>query len=258
MDKMLEKMRKLNWLLQKSGEGTIPFNELCEILSDLMLSNVYVTSRKGKILGVHYAVKKDTVAKIDPDTGKEYINEKTNEGLLGIESTVINLTMEEAERIFFEDPSAYNKYTMIVPIFGGGRRVGTLTFSRYDQEYDTSDIILAEYGSAVVGIDMERRQNREVENEIRKRAVVQLAIGNLSYTEIDAVKHILEHINGVEGLVITSKVAEATGITRSVILNGLKKLESAGVIESKSLGMKGTHLRIVNDQLKTELSRVEV
>lgn len=257
MEVMVEKMRKLNWLLQKSGEGTIPFNELCEILCELMDSNVYVTSRKGKILGVDYAVKKDAIAKVDPDTGKEYINSRTNDALMGIEDTIINLTTEEADRIFFEDPSAYNKYTMIVPIFGGGRRVGTLTFSRYDKEYDTSDIILGEYGSAVVGIDMERRQNREIENEIRKRAVVQLAIGNLSYTEIDAVKHIIEQIEGDEGLVITSKVAEATGITRSVILNGLKKLESAGVIESKSLGMKGTHIRIVNEELKTELSRLE-
>ena len=90
---------------------------------------------------------------------------------------------------------------------------------------------------------------------MKRRAVVQLAIGTLSYSEIDAVKQIFSEIQGDEGLVVASKIAEKTGITRSVIVNGLKKLESAGVIESKSFGMKGTHIKIMNDQLKAELER---
>lgn len=258
MEQMLKKMRKLNWLLQKSAEGAIPFNELCEILSDLMLSNVYVVSRKGKVLGVYYKVKRDTAAVKDPETGKEFIPAETNAKFLTINETAVNLVKEEAMKVFVYDKSAYSKYNMLVPVFGGGRRVGTLIFSRYDNRYEVDDVILAEYGAAVVGIDIERRQNREIEREVRKRAVVQLAIGTLSYTEIDAVQQIFAEISGEEGLVITSKVAEQTGITRSVIVNGLKKLESAGVIESKSLGMKGTHIRIINNQLKTELARISI
>ena len=117
---------------------------------------------------------------------------------------------------------------------------------------------MGEYGGAVVGIDIERRQNREIERAVKQRAVVQLAIGTLSYTEIDAVQQIFSEIQGSEGLVVASKVAEKTGITRSVIVNGLKKLESAGVIESKSFGMKGTHIKIMNSQLKAELERVMI
>ncbi len=40
-------------------------------------------------------------------------------------------------------------------------------------------------------------------------------------------------------VIVASKVADRVGITRSVIVNALRKLESAGVIESRSLGMKG-------------------
>ncbi len=47
-----------------------------------------------------------------------------------------------------------------------------------------------------------------------------------------------EELGGTEGLLIASKVADRVGITRSVIVNALRKLESAGVIESRSLGMK--------------------
>ena len=257
MKMMLEKIRKLNWLLQKTGEG-IPFNELSEILSNLMTSNVYVVDLDGMILGVYYRVEDDTAAIRDPETGKEYIPEETNERFLRIEESLMNVTGEKASEIFPKDKSAYNKFSMIVPIYGGGRRVGTLIFSRYEEEFGIEDLILGEYGGAVVGIDIERRQNRKIEIEVKRRAVVQLAIGTLSYSEIDAVKQIFSEIQGDEGLVVASKIAEKTGITRSVIVNGLKKLESAGVIESKSFGMKGTHIKIMNDQLKAELERTPI
>ncbi|MBR6700949.1 MAG: GTP-sensing pleiotropic transcriptional regulator CodY [Firmicutes bacterium] len=257
MEKMLAKIRKLNWLLQKTGEG-IPFNELCEILSGLMTSNVYVIDKRGKVLGVYYRIEEDSAAVKDPETGKEVIPKETNSNFMHIKETAVNITKDEAAEIFTLDKSAYNKYSMLVPVYGGGRRVGTLIFSRYDDKYETEDIILGEYGGAVVGIDIERRQNREIERAVKQRAVVQLAIGTLSYTEIDAVQQIFSEIQGSEGLVVASKVAEKTGITRSVIVNGLKKLESAGVIESKSFGMKGTHIKIMNSQLKAELERVMI
>ncbi len=52
---------------------------------------------------------------------------------------------------------------------------------------------------------------------------------------------------------MASKVADRVGITRSVIVNALRKFESAGVIESRSLGMKGTYIKVLNDRLLDEL-----
>ena len=70
-----------------------------------------------------------------------------------------------------------------------------------------------------------------------------MAINSLSYSEKEAIEHIFEEL-GNEGLLIASKVADRVGITRSVIVNALRKLESAGVIESRSLGMKGTFIKV--------------
>ena len=39
-------------------------------------------------------------------------------------------------------------------------------------------------------------------------------------------------------MLVASKVADKVGITRSVIVNALRKFESAGIIESRSLGLK--------------------
>ena len=50
--------------------------------------------------------------------------------------------------------------------------------------------------------------------------------------------------------------SDRVGITRSVIVNALRKFESAGVIESRSSGMKGTYIKVVNDVVFDELDRI--
>ena len=55
---------------------------------------------------------------------------------------------------------------------------------------------------------------------------------------------------------MASKIADKAGITRSVIVNALRKFESAGVIESRSSGMKGTSIKVLNDCVFEELETV--
>ena len=102
-----------------------------------------------------------------------------------------------------------------------------------------------------------RAKQDELEEESRKKAVVQLAIGTLSYSELEAIEHIFNELEGNEGLLVASKIADKVGITRSVIVNALRKFESAGVIESRSLGMKGTHIKILNEKLIHELKKMK-
>ena len=105
---------------------------------------------------------------------------------------------------------------------------------------------------------MQRRKAIELEEEERRKTVVQMAIGTLSYSEVEAVQQIFKELNGNEGLLVASKIADRSGITRSVIVNALRKLESAGVIESRSLGMKGTHIKVVNSKFHEELAKLKV
>ena len=74
--------------------------------------------------------------------------------------------------------------------------------------------------------------------------------------ELEAITHIFEELEGNEGILVASKIADRVGITRSVIVNALRKFESAGVIESRSSGMKGTYIKIVNDVIFDELDKV--
>jgi len=118
------------------------------------------------------------------------------------------------------------------------------------------DLILAELAATVAGVEILRAHAGELEEEARKKAAVQIALATLSYSELEAVQHIFDELDGNEGLLVASKIADRVGITRSVIVNALRKFESAGVIESRSLGMKGTHIKVLNDRLVEELRKL--
>lgn len=253
MGDILNKVRKLNWLLTESPTGKFSFDDMCEILSDLMDANVYIADDKGRILGVNYKIKADSSAIADPETGKEMFPDEYNIELLKVKETVPNINGDEILKILKFDFSTADKLHTIIPIVGGGTRWGTLMLARYSPEFTDEDLVLGEYGAAVIGLEIQRTKALEKEEEERELAMVRMAIGTLSYSETEAVQQIFAELDGDEGLLVASKIADRSGITRSVIVNALRKLESAGVIESKSLGMKGTRIKIINPKLKGEL-----
>ena len=254
---LLEKIRKLNWVLQESTTGIFSFKDLCKILSELMDANIYIVNTYGEVLAVYYAIESDSSTIPDPDTGEEKLPGEYNEALLRIVETEANLKAEEALKIFKYDYNTVDKLHTIIPINGGGERLGTVIMTRYEPAFTEEDLILGEYGATVVGLEITRRRNIEEQETERVRAVVLKAIGTLSYSEIEAVQHIFAELDGNEGLLVASKIADRSGITRSVIVNALRKLESAGIIESRSLGMKGTHIRILNSMFIDELKKTK-
>ena len=75
--------------------------------------------------------------------------------------------------------------------------------------------------------------------------------------DIDDITHIFDELGGMEGILVASKIADRVGITRSVIVNALRKFESAGVIESRSSGMKGTYIKVLNDAVFDEIQKLK-
>ena len=104
---------------------------------------------------------------------------------------------------------------------------------------------------------MMRSVNEESAEESRKIQIVKSAISTLSFSELEAVIHIFDELDGSEGILVASKIADRVGITRSVIVNALRKFESAGVIESRSSGMKGTYIKVLNDVVFDELAELK-
>jgi transcriptional pleiotropic repressor len=254
---LLEKTRKLNSIIQNSGRISISFDDLCEILQRVLDANVYVSSKRGKILGFSLFDHSESPLVTDLNTGKLSFPKDYNDALLKIKETIANASESDIVNLFKNEIDKYSDHITIVPIVGNGQRLGTLITARKSPDFSEEDIILAEYAATVVGMEILRAKTDEIEEEERKKSIVTMAIGTLSYSELEAIEHIFDELDGKEGRLVASKIADRVGITRSVIVNALRKFESAGVIESRSLGMKGTYIRVLNEKLFDELGKMK-
>ena len=243
---LLDKTRKINKLLHNNHSHKVVFNDICEVLSDILESNILVISKKGKVLGVAIHEGVDEVG--------GFVDRMLNERLLSVLSTKENVNLAT---LGFAEENVKKYQAIITPIDISGERLGTLFIYKSDAQYDIDDIILSEYGTTVVGLEMMRSVNEENAEETRKIQIVKSAISTLSFSELEAITHIFDELEGNEGILVASKIADRVGITRSVIVNALRKFESAGVIESRSSGMKGTYIKVLNDVVFDELKALK-
>ena len=251
---LLDKTRKINKLLHNNNSSKVVFNDICAVLTEILESNVLVVSKKGKILGVSRCSGVKDIEELLAKSVGGHIDGMLNERLLSILSTKENVNLET---LGFSPEIVKGYQAIITPIDIAGERLGTLFIYKQDSAYEIDDIILSEYGTAVVGLEMLRSVNEESAEESRKEHIVQSAISTLSFSEMEAITHIFDELNGMEGILVASKIADRVGITRSVIVNALRKFESAGVIESRSSGMKGTYIKVLNDYVFTELDKIK-
>ena len=250
---LLDKTRKINKLLHNNNSSKVVFNDICRVLSDILKSNVLVISKKGKVLGVGLYDGVEEIHELIVDQVGSLIDPLLNERLLGILSTKENVNLQT---LGFVVENIRKYQALVTPINIAGERLGTLFLYKYEDGYDIDDIILSEYGTTVVGLEMMRSVHEENAEEIRKRQIVQSAIGTLSATELEAILLIFQEMKGDECTLVASRIADKAGITRSVIVYALRKFESAGVIESRSSGMRGTNIKVLNDCAFEELDQV--
>ena len=251
---LLDKTRKINKLLHNNHSQRVDFNDICDVLSSILESNVLVISQKGKVLGAGCW---NNIERIDElitaDVGG-FVDKMFNERLLGVLSTKENVNLLT---LGFTSGNERKYKALIAPVDIAGERLGTLFMYKCINDYDIDDIILCEYGATVVGLEMMSSVNNENAEDERKKKIVKSAIKTLSASELQAVKAVFAHMDGMDGILVASRIADDTGITRSVIVNALRKFESAGVIESKSLGMKGTYIRVLNEHLLDEIQKLK-
>ena len=252
---LLDKTRRINRLLQYGDK--VEYNEVAKLLCDVIQANTYIVGSKGEVRG--YAL----IHEFECDIMREEVLDKKAfprdylNFIMRVRDTLANIPHENQNCSFVDNTKCIfkGKMTTVVPIYGNGERIGTLIVAKYDATFSDEDLLLAEYAATVLGVQILHDREAQVAEDVRKKAMVQVAFDTLSYSELEAIINILRELNGFEGLLVASKIADRVGITRSVIVNALRKFESAGLIETKSLGMKGTYIRVLNDLLFDELKK---
>ena len=135
------------------------------------------------------------------------------------------------------------------PIVTDGAVLGHLNIHRSDLTKD--EMLILHIAMATLTIMLREKINYS-------KTAVRNLISSLSFSELIAVTYIvkaLDEAGKAEGLINGGSIAENLGFTRSIVTAALKKLESSGLVESRSLGMKGTYVRIKEPLLVKEIKK---
>lgn len=251
---LLAKTRRLNSaFLSAPDEGGSRWSLMASRISEVCEANAFFIARDGRFV----------TAKVLEEYKCPHLERRVKEGkvsrdylvfLNGMAVSVRNTTGDSNCTIAGKGACKFSdKCLLFAPIIGRGERFGTMILSRFGLPFTTSDLVLAEYLASVISLEIVNAHSRQSEERERARAAVLRAIRSLSFSELESIRHIMRSLDGDEGVVVSCMVADNAGVTRSIVVNALRKLCSAGIIESRSLGMKGTFIKVVRREFFDEL-----
>ncbi|MBR3751209.1 MAG: hypothetical protein IKK58_05490 [Clostridia bacterium] len=232
-------------------KSDITLEDIAAMARDLLDASIYVLDDSLTLVG--YTVSGNDECRLNHRESAARIARK----VLG--SSELNVTVaRNGECPFGEGSCSFDERLHVtLPLIYSCDHIGTLICTRDGSEYDDAYIGLCKMLATLCAMALHNTLNRDKVDEARRKTGAALALQSLSYTEKQAVDAILGALPQVEapgiteGLINASTISSKYGITRSVIASALKKLEGAGIISIRSLGMKGTHLTVLNPEIYT-------
>ena len=155
---LLDKTRKINKLLHNNSSTKVVFNDICKVMMETLDSNILVISKKGKVLGVSLCPGVEEIRELIKDQVGSHVDPLLNDRFLSVLSTKENVNLQT---LGFEEENIEKYCAIISPIDIAGERLGTVFMYRSEKQYDIEDIIVSEYGTTVVGLEMMRSVNEE-------------------------------------------------------------------------------------------------
>ncbi len=247
---LLDSVRQVKAAFLHSDNLKSALEEGTKGIAEVTGSAVFIVDKSGKLLAEY---KGD----VEPDHHMASLAEKGSaagdsglEEMLQSEKPLLNVPFPDSASDDQGKQTAVAEKSLlytVIPIKGGNNSLGALILYHPGQYFEDSHFVLAEASSALAGMILMQVTVGQEEQDTRNKELAAGAFDSLSYSEVEAIREILKNIEDNESIVVASKIADSLGITRSVIVNALRKFESAGIIESRSLGMKGTLIRVKNE-----------
>lgn len=237
----MEKIKQIRELVQKEDCG-VDIGAAAKSLAEIVGADLYFLGKDGRILAGSAEAK-----------GKEpELNPDFQQRMAFIFQPAVNLALDTS--LFNDGKGADNTLITVYPMILSGNRLGNLLLTRKKARFNEDEQCLLEYAALAASVIVSGAGSERRDMEAQMKTTAQVALESLSYSELEAIRNVFAELGGDEGFLVASKVADRIGITRSVIVNAMRKLESAGVVESRSLGMKGTYIRVKNAYFLSELS----
>ena len=248
-NQLKEQLRQLNLAFLGNGDKSPELTDCLKVIAEITESVVLVCDKEGSIQAVYSGElsASDRLGRLILEgslahdagfmdlisSGKESVNQPET----ALKSARKGRKSEKTEKAWF--------YSFI-PVAGVDKILAYMLFASPDKPFDEAKELIVEVAAILTGILLWQEFKDQEDENVRNRQLAEGAFDSLSFSEVEAIQEILKNISNNESVVVASKIADSLGITRSVIVNALRKFESAGIIESRSLGMKGTFIRVKN------------
>ncbi|NYB73001.1 hypothetical protein HZF24_02465 [Sedimentibacter hydroxybenzoicus DSM 7310] len=258
MDNIVIKIHRLNSVFNKSATTLIPIDALCDELCDIINCNIYLFDVSGNIRAYAIAEKfscKYTACSLENKRLPQYYLKmflQSNISVLDMYEKNPKCTYPDVDKCLFK-----NRYYSIYPIFSAYKKVGGILFIKYEEPFSESDMVLCEYTRAIVLIEILRQEQEKIQQISMDMAKAKVAVDSLTFSEKKALKAILDEIDGNVGEIFLNSIASKTYTTPSTVSSVLKKAELASLIFTKSRGVKGKQIKILNENIRNELDKFD-
>lgn len=249
LDQQVNVREWTQYLLERNYQNDeFPLSSLSSALGKLVDANIYVLNTDGQLHGYFEKYHVNT-GRVDNMIRKKELPYNYVTKLTNIDETKANIPINNDLTIFpVEKRANYEEaLTTIVPIEMSGSRLGTILIAKLYEALSDVDILVAEHAASLTGIELQFEETvAEVINKNDKDKA-RVAYDALSKSEKKAAKGIFDAMVGEKEMrLTTSEIADQIEITRSIVVNSLQKLVTASVISQQSMGMKGTHITVLN------------
>lgn len=259
MVNIINKIKQLNTVFQHSITSSMPLNELCHQLSNIINSNIYLFYPSGQIFSYSIAYTfqcphtKASLKDLNLPNVFLDIFHKNMVAHYNVFTEKPICTCEGIDNCIFSD-----RYHSMVPIMLNFSKKAGMLLIRYGEKFTADDEILCEYTAAIISIELLRQENENIRQEALEIANAKLALQSLSFSELKSVVAVLKEITDTHSTIFLNSIANEIFVTQSTVTSALKKLEVAGIIKTKSMGVKGKYIKIINPYLRDEILKETV
>jgi len=134
--------------------------------------------------------------------------------------------------------------------------LGCITLCRSKNAFSEEERLAVNIALCVCTVLIRHREETASAEKQRRAKAVRSIINSLSFSELEAATQIFAALKNNEGLLVAGHIADRLSVARSVVTGALRKLEGANLIETRSLGMKGTYIRVKNTLLTEEFAKL--
>lgn len=164
-------------------------------------------------------------------------------------NTIVELTLDELN----DTHNILQNITL--PIINGQYDI---SLARNGKALDKDETIAVGITISISTILLRQLNTKNSTEQKRRREAVRNLLNTLTFSELEAAAVAVRELQtcNFEGILVAGHIADQLGFARSVVTSALKKLEGAGLAETRSLGMKGTFIRVKEKFLVDELMKL--